>query len=84
LLVGETGSGKELVARALHECSAAARGPFVALNCAAVPRDLIENELFGHNRGAFSGATGDYAGLSRAAEGGTLFLDEITEMSAET
>jgi transcriptional regulator with PAS, ATPase and Fis domain len=84
LLVGETGSGKELVARALHECSAAARGPFVALNCAAVPRDLIESELFGHKRGAFSGATGDYAGLFRAAEGGTLFLDEITEMSAET
>ena len=84
LLVGETGSGKELVARALHECSAAARGPFVPLNCAAVPRDLIESELFGHKRGAFSGATGDYAGLFRAAEGGTLFLDEITEMSAET
>jgi transcriptional regulator with PAS, ATPase and Fis domain len=79
-----TGSGKELAARALHECSAAAHGPFVALNCAAVSRDLIESELFGHNRGAFSGATGDYAGLFRAAEGGTLFLDEITEMSAET
>lgn len=84
LLVGETGSGKELVARALHECSAAARGPFVALNCAAVARDLIESELFGHMRGAFSGATGDYAGLFRAAQGGTLFLDEITEMSTET
>ncbi len=84
LLVGETGTGKELVARALHECSATAHGPFVALNCAAVPHDLIESELFGYRRGAFSGATVDYAGLFRAAQDGTLFLDEITEMSAET
>ncbi len=84
LLVGETGAGKELVARALHECSPAAHGPFVALNCAAVPHDLIESELFGYRRGAFSGATADYAGLFRAAHNGTLFLDEITEMSAET
>ncbi|HZO80367.1 MAG TPA: sigma 54-interacting transcriptional regulator [Candidatus Binataceae bacterium] len=84
LVVGETGTGKELVARALHECSPAAHGPFLALNCAAVPHELIESELFGYRRGAFSGATADYAGLFRAAQNGTLFLDEITEMSVET
>src|SRR6516162_9427185 len=58
--------------------------PFVALNCAAIPHDLIESELFGHKRGAFSGANAEYLGLFRAADGGTLFLDEVTEMSAET
>jgi DNA-binding NtrC family response regulator len=84
LIVGESGSGKELVARAVHECGAEAAAPFVALNCAALPTHLIESELFGYRRGAFSGANTDYLGLFRAAEGGTLFLDEITEMSAET
>jgi two-component system response regulator AtoC len=84
LIVGESGSGKELVARAVHECSRTSAAPFVALNCAAIPRELIESELFGYKRGAFSGAVIDYPGLFRAAEGGTLFLDEITEMSAAT
>jgi two-component system, NtrC family, response regulator AtoC len=84
LVVGESGTGKELVARAVHECSRTPAAPFVALNCAAIPRELIESELFGYKRGAFSGATIDYPGLFRAAEGGTLFLDEIIEMSAAT
>ena len=84
LIIGESGTGKELVARAIHECGAAPAAPFVALNCAAIPKDLIESELFGYRRGAFSGANADYLGLFRAAEGGTLFLDEVTEMAAET
>jgi transcriptional regulator with PAS, ATPase and Fis domain len=84
LIVGESGTGKELVARAIHECGTHASAPFVALNCAALPTHLIESELFGYRRGAFSGANTDYLGLFRAADGGTLFLDEITEMSAET
>jgi two-component system response regulator PilR (NtrC family) len=84
LIVGESGTGKELVARAIGECGAAPNAPFVALNCAAIPKDLIESELFGYRRGAFSGANIDYIGLFRAAEGGTLFLDEISEMSPDT
>ncbi len=84
LIVGESGTGKELVARAIHECGKATPTPFIALNCAALPKDLIESELFGYKRGAFSGAAADYPGLFRAAEGGSLFLDEITEMSPET
>ncbi len=84
LIVGESGTGKELVAGAVHKCSPRTERPFVALNCAALPKDLIESELFGYTRGAFSGATTEYLGLFRAADGGTLFLDEITEMSADT
>jgi len=83
LVVGESGTGKELVARAIHGASAPA-APFVALNCAALPRDLIESELFGFVKGAFSGANHDHLGLFRSAQGGTLFLDEITEMNLET
>jgi two-component system, NtrC family, response regulator AtoC len=84
LIVGESGTGKELVARALHEVGPRHNAPFIAFNCAAIPKDLIESELFGYRRGAFSGANTDYSGLFRAAEGGTLFLDEITEMAEET
>ncbi len=84
LIVGESGTGKELVAHAIHECGPLPGAPFVALNCAAIPRDLIESELFGYKRGAFSGANTEYLGLFRAADGGTLFLDEVTEMSADT
>jgi len=84
LVVGESGTGKELVARAIHEASEQSRAPFVALNCAAIPRELIESELFGYKRGAFSGANAEHLGLFRSAEGGTLFLDEITEMAPET
>ena len=84
LIVGESGTGKELVARAIRECEADPKAPFVALNCAAIPRELIESELFGYKKGAFSGANAEYLGLFRAAEGGTLFLDEVTEMAPET
>ena len=84
LIVGESGTGKELVARAIHEAAGGSRTPFVALNCAAIPRELIESELFGYKRGAFSGANVEHLGLFRSAEGGTLFLDEITEMSPDT
>jgi DNA-binding NtrC family response regulator len=82
LLLGESGVGKELVARALHRASRRAAGPFVPINCAAVPRDLIESEMFGHARGAFTGATQAREGRFQAADGGTLFLDEIGEMDA--
>ena len=83
LIVGESGSGKEVIARAIHERSRRAEGPFFAVNCGAITETLIESELFGHERGAFTGARNKRQGVFELACGGTLFLDEITEMSAE-
>ena len=80
LLVGPTGAGKEVLARVLHESSNRAKGPFVALNCSALPEHLIEDMLFGHEKGAFTGAHKDHKGLFEQAQGGTVFLDEIGEM----
>ncbi len=83
LIQGESGTGKELIAKALHERSKRATGPMISVNCAAIPESLIESELFGHEKGSFTGASAARAGLIEAANGGTLFLDEIGELNLE-
>src|SRR5687768_2981368 len=83
LILGESGTGKELVARALHQKSDRSKGPFFALNCAALPKEILENELFGHEKGAFTGSTNEKAGAFEMASGGTIFLDEMAEMPTD-
>jgi DNA-binding NtrC family response regulator len=83
LILGESGTGKELVARAIHQKSERGRGPFFALNCAALPKEILENELFGHEKGAFTGSTNEKQGAFELASGGTLFFDEVAEMSPD-
>ena len=83
LILGESGTGKELVARAVHSKSDRAKGPFFALNCAALPKDILENELFGHEKGAFTGSIKEKPGAFEMADGGTIFLDEVAEMPTD-
>src|SRR5690348_8069871 len=83
MILGESGSGKELVATTLHHLSARKDRPFIAVNCGAIPENLIESELFGHERGSFTGAARTHRGCFERADGGTLFLDEVTEMPVE-
>ena len=83
LILGESGTGKELVARAMHTKSERSRGPFFALNCAALPKEILENELFGHEKGAFTGSTNEKPGAFEMSSGGTIFLDEVAEMSTD-
>lgn len=83
LITGESGTGKELVARAIHERSERRKGPFIAVNCGAFPREILENELFGHEKGAFTGAINEKPGCFELANGGTLFLDEVAEMEPD-
>jgi len=83
LILGESGTGKELVARALHRKSDRAKGPFYALNCAALPKEILENLLFGHEKGAFTGSVNEKAGAFEEASGGTIFLDEVAEMAPD-
>lgn len=83
LIVGESGAGKDIVARLLHDMSPRRRGPFVPVNCGAIPHDIAESHLFGHEKGSFTGAVAQHVGMFEAARGGTLFLDEIAEMPAE-
>src|SRR5690606_32783719 len=81
LILGETGSGKEVIARAVHARSRRVNGPFVRVNCGAIPTELVDSELFGHEKGAFTGATNSRKGWFERADDGTLFLDEIGELS---
>jgi sigma-54 specific flagellar transcriptional regulator A len=83
LILGDSGTGKELVANALHDCSLRNKGPFIPVNCGAIPKDLLESELFGHKRGSFTGAISDRKGRFQLADKGTLFLDEIGDMSMD-